>query len=70
MLIILFIGVEAISDQEFKDLEAQVNAEIQKALPVTVLIYKDNDPELENVCITCSLIFLVPSIKLLFTIAL
>lgn len=47
----MFIGVEAMSDQEFKNLEAQVNVEIQKALPVTVFTYKENDPELKNVCI-------------------
>lgn len=46
----MITGVEAISDQEFKCLEAQVNDEIQKALPVTVLIYKENDPELKKVC--------------------
>lgn len=64
----MFTGVEAISDQEFKCLEAQVNVEIQKALPVTVLIYKENDPELKKVCNNCTLIFfLVCFIKLYLT---
>lgn len=65
----MFTGVEAMSDQEFKCLEAQVNVEIQKALPVTVLIYKENDPELKNVCMKCTFIFfLACSIKLYLTI--